>query len=142
MFLEIEELKTVADNQVVNLIVGNDLTIITDIIMESEATMRSYLSRYYDVEEIFSRVGGERNRMILKKLKDIVIYEIYERQSRDRANEVVSRRYGEAMHWLEKINTGEQGDHTLPPAKKEEVTAGGQTGDTRFGSHPKYNSNY
>lgn len=89
MFLEIEELKTVADNQVVNLIVGNDLTIITDIIMESEATMRSYLSRYYDVEEIFSRVGDERNRMILKKLKDIVIYEIYERQSRDRANEVV-----------------------------------------------------
>lgn len=143
MFLNMEELKTVADYAVVLSNIGNDTGIVTDIIEESISLMKSYLSRFYDVEAIFIKEGAERHKTVLKKLKDIVIYEIYERRTRDSANEVVTRRYAEAMHWLEKLNTGEQGDHTLPPAGKEDTAnTQGQSGDIRFGGNTRYTSNY
>ncbi|NDW10463.1 phage protein Gp36 family protein [Dysgonomonas sp. 520] len=143
-FLTKEELKTVADIAIVNKITDLDDSIVVDIIDESIDKMKSYLSRYYDVESIFSAEGNERKKSIVKRLKDIVIYEIYERHTRE-PNAVAARRYAEAMDWLEKINTGELGDGTLPPKPEDsgdDDSSTGTTGDTRFGSGTKYGSIY
>jgi hypothetical protein len=140
MFLRKEELKTVSTEEIIHKIIGGDNEIVINIINESIALMKGYMSRFYDVEEIFSQRGNKRHLATLKRLKDIVIYEIYERHTRTQ-NAVAARRYSEAMMWLEKLSTGELGDKTLPPAIKEaDIT--GQTGESRFGSNIKYRSDY
>lgn len=140
-FLTKDELKTVADINIVDLLTGLDDTIIVDIIDESIDIMKGYLSRFYDIDIIFNASGSERKRSVLKRLKDIVIYEIYERHTRD-TNEVAQRRYNEAMDWLEKSYTGEQGDKTLPPRPTTDTDKNGTSGDVLFGGNKKYDSKY
>lgn len=140
MFITKEELKTVADIKIVDKITNLDNEIVYEIVDETISIMRGYLSKYYDIDAIFSAVGDQRNKTVLKRLKDIAIYEIYERHTRDQ-NKVAERRYGEAMNWLEKLNTGEFADKSLPPRPSE--TPSNQDGyDIRFGGNPKYKSSF
>jgi len=141
MFLEKSELKTVAQIPIIDKIINMDDEIVTDIIDESISLMKGYLSRYYDAETIFAQEGEGRHKMVLKRLKDIVIYEIYERHTREQ-NLVAQRRYQEAMAWLERLNTGEFSDHTLPTVSDGEDDITGATGDTRFGGNTRYFSRY
>jgi hypothetical protein len=141
MFLEKNELKTVADLTIVDIITNLDDTIVTEIIAESIDKMRGYLSRFYDIDTIFAATGEARKKSIVKRLKDIVIYEIYERYTRD-TNAVAARRYAEAMDWLEKSYTGELGDATLPIKPEDNADDPGTGGDIRFGGNKKYNSVY
>jgi hypothetical protein len=120
MFLQKSELKTVSTEEIINKIIGGDDEIVVTIIGESIAMMKGYMSRFYDVELIFSQRGRKRHLTTLKKLKDIVIYEIYERRTKQQ-NAVAARRYNEAMLWLEKLSTGELGDKTLPPVVKKSL---------------------
>jgi len=140
-FLYKEELKTVATEEIINKIIGYDNDIVSIIIEESISLMKGYLSRFYNVEDIFGKEGDERHLATLKRLKDIVIYEIYERHTRSQ-NAVAARRYNEAMAWLEKLATGEFYDNTLPPVKKDDDGTTGQTGESRFGGNKKYTSIY
>lgn len=142
-FLEKAELKTVSNIPIIDKIIAMDDEIVSDIIEESIAVMKSDLSRFYDAEAIFKTEGNDRHKNVLKKLKDIVIYEIYERHTRE-TNGVAERRYKEAMYWLEKLNTGEKGDGTLPtkPDEPDENNNTGTTGDTRYGGGKKYGSIY
>lgn len=141
MFLEKSELGTVATLSIISKITGDDDAIVNDIIEESISLMKGYLSRYYDAETIFSAEGNNRHKAALKRLKDIVIYEIYERHTREQ-NAVAARRYNEAMAWLEKLNTGEHSDKTLPQAPVIPDVEPGTSGDTRFGGNPQYSSTY
>jgi phage gp36-like protein len=141
MFLKKEELKTVGQISIIDKITNNNDEIVENIIEESISLMKGYLSRYYDAETIFAQEGNLRHKATLKRLKDIVIYEIYERHTREQ-NLVAARRYQEAMAWLEKLNSGEFSDHTLPSIPDDEEDTNGITGDTRFGGNKKYNSEY
>jgi phage gp36-like protein len=144
MFLTKEELQTVADYEIIDIITNDDDTIVEQIIIESIEKMKSYIGKYYDAESVFSKEGNERNMFILKMLKDIVIYEIYERRTRQ-TNEVAARRYAEAMNWLTSINTGEiSADNILPtvPPDTDGEGTDGTSGDVRFGGSTKYQSIY
>lgn len=140
MFIEKEELKTVVDIKIVDKITNLDDTIVNNIVDETVSIMKGHMSKYYDVEAIFSATGINRNQTVLKRLKDIVIYEVYERHTREQ-NKVAERRYQEAMNWLEKLNTGEFSDKSLPPRPSE--TPSTQDGyDIRFGGRQKYESSF
>ena len=140
MFLVKKELKTVSDISIVNKITNLDDSIVAEIIAESIDLMKSYLSRYYDVETIFAQRGAKRKKAVLKKLKDIVIFEIYNRNKWG-VDSDTERSYIEAINWLEKLNTGEFGDTTLPPLPPP-IPDNGTAGDTRFGGNKKYASIY
>lgn len=140
-FLTKDELKTVGDLNLINILTDLDDTIITDIIDESIDKMKGYLSRYYDIDAIFNATGATRKKAIVKRLKDIVIYEIYERRTRD-TNAVAARRYAETIDWLEKAYTGELGDRTLPEKPTEITDTEGTTGENRYGGNTRYNSAY
>lgn len=105
MFLEKSELKTVATDEIINKIINNDDSIVTNIIDESIDLMSGYLYQYYNTETIFEATGDARNKTILKHLKGIVIHEIYIRRTKT-FNEVAKTRYDEAMLWLEKVSEG------------------------------------
>ena len=57
-FLTKEELKTVSTTELINKLTANDDSIINDIIDESISLMRGYLSKYYDVDAIFSATAN------------------------------------------------------------------------------------
>lgn len=105
-FILKEELNTVATAEMVTIITNSDDTIITEIIDESIDLMRSYLHQNYDTEAIFTAVDADRSKIIVKYLKDIVIYEIYSRRTRQ-INELAKQRYDEAMLWLERVAKGD-----------------------------------
>jgi hypothetical protein len=140
-FLTKEELKTVSDINIVNKITNMDDEIVSEIIAESIDMMKSYLSRYYDADAIFAQEGAARKKSIVKNLKDIVIYEIYNR-NRWGVEPAVERSYIEAVNRLEKLNTGEFGDSTLPPVPDAVDPGDGTEGDVRFGGNIRYDSTY
>lgn len=104
-FLTKEELKTVVTKEVIDLITNTDDSIVDEIIAESIAIMESFLFRYFDTKLIFLSEGNARSRVVVKFLKDITIYEIYQRRTRT-MNEVAQNRYNEAMNWLDQIAKG------------------------------------
>ena len=139
-FLTKEELKTVAAMPTIDKLTAGNQFVIEQIIDESIALMQSYLSRHYDTDAIFAATGNARHLTVLKYLKDIVIFEIYDRLTREE-NEVARRRYDTALQWLNDLNSGTLADSTLPPATAPE----GQdatSGDVRFGSNTQYTSRY
>lgn len=143
MFLEKSELKTVATDEIINKIINNDDSIVTDIILESIDVVSTYLYQYFDTETIFSKTGDARNKTILKHLKGIVIYEIYTRRTKI-MNEVAKSRYDEAMLWLEKVSEGK----IKPPLPIRDLdTDGDGTPDTpatflKLGSNKKYTNHF
>lgn len=139
-FLTKIELGTVATLSVIDRLTGSDTALVDEIIEESISLMKGYLSRHYDAEAIFAARDAERHSTVVKRLKDLVIYEVYERHTRE-TNAVAARRYAEAMKWLETLNSGELGDRTLPP-RPTLPDAAGTTGETRFGGNPRYESIY
>lgn len=142
MFLTQDELKTVATASIIDKITAGDAEIVSTIIAESISLMAGYLSKRYDASAIFAAEGADRHLTVLKRLKDIAIYEIYERHTREQ-NAVAMRRYNEAMLWLEKLNTGEFYDSTLPPKPvPEDSTTGTDSEDIRFGGYTRYTNNY
>lgn len=131
-FLNKEELQTVATAEIVNIIVNSDDTIIEEIIDESIDLMRSYLHQNYDTDTLFDQTGDDRSKIIVKYLKDIVIYEIYSRRTRQ-MNELAKQRYDEAIMWLDKITKGEI-NPGLPPRIDPDTGTGGtfmKTGSRR-----------
>lgn len=149
MFLQKNELKTVAQLSIIDKITAEDDNIIDVIIDESIAVMSSLLSRYYDTDTIFNQravtnedgtITDSRNKTVVKYLKDICIYEIYNRCTREN-NEVAENRYNIAMEWLTKLNSGELQDHSLPMRDEPEDDSA-TSGEVRFGGNKCYNSRY
>ncbi len=139
-FLTEQELRTVATPEVVNLITSNNDAIVVEIIDESIDLMKSYLFRHYDTDLIFSAVGDERSKVVLKYLKDIVIYEIYIRRTKH-YNEVAKLRYDEAMLWLEKVSSGKI-DVNLPSKQIDENTPEHEGSFMKLGSRRTYKNHW
>lgn len=141
-FITKEELKTVGQISLIDKIINDDNSIVNTIIDESVSTLKSYLSRRYDVDVIFAATGSERHKGVLKRLKDIVIYEVYDRMGREASSSIL-RAYNEAINWLEKLNTGEFYDKTLPPIPTVDPEDGKLSeGDVRFGGNLRYTGGY
>jgi phage gp36-like protein len=138
MFLTRDELNSIIDLNLIGKIVADNDAIVDTIISESIEMMKSYLSKHYDSDAIFLQENNSRNLNVLKKLKDIVVYELYTRNPRA-MNEVAEKKYVEAVNWLEKLNTGEFADKSLPVPNPdiEPVEM-----SIRSGSNPKYTSNF
>lgn len=140
MFLNIDELKTVVLREVVDLITTSDDTIVNQIIAESIDLMKSYLNNYYDATAVFDQTGEDRSLIVLKYLKDIVVFEIYIRRTRD-FNEVAKIRYDEAMLWLDKVAKG-QINVDLPTNDSGDENGGGSDGYLHLGGKGKYKTGW
>ncbi len=121
MFLEYNQLKSIAPLDIVNLIMDNSQDDVNIIIEESIDVIKTYISNSYDGDWLFSLRGDQRNKALVKTLKNITIYEIYCRRSRV-VNEVVERRYNDSMRFLEHISQGKitPADWDRPPEDVEE----------------------
>jgi len=140
MFIEVTDLNTVSVPQVVSKVLNNDDTIGEEIISETVALMRSYLSGRFDVDAIFNATEN-KDKVVVKYCKDIVIHEIYTRKTED-YNQVTKGRYDEAMLWLEKVAAGKIPANDLPPKPVPEGEETTGDGFIKFGGNRKYTSNF
>ena len=106
-FLTKDELKTRSHIEIIDTITRSDDTIIDMIISESITYMKGYLNARYDVDAVFAATGTNRDPVVLKILKAIVIYEIYSSSNPQMMTQVVKDNNDRALKWLEKVQETE-----------------------------------
>lgn len=81
------------------------------------AEMRSYMSKTYDCDKIFSARGAERHSLVLMFALDIAIYHIFCLHNPYKMSEIRKDRYERAMEWLKMVG---KGDSTIDGAPRLE----------------------
>lgn len=87
------------------------------------AEMKSYLNKTYDVEEIFSATGSDRNALILMFALDIAIYHIFCQHNPYKISQIRQDRYERAVEWLKGVMKGDITIADAPRLPDEEVKA-------------------
>lgn len=141
-FLTAEELKSVAPSDFINIIVGTETEVISEIITEMTGLIKTNIGSYYDADEVFSKTETDRDPTVLMYLKDLVYYKLLRRR-KPGAN-ISDEGYQEAMKWLEDISSGKRRAN-LPTIKTD--TDGDGIPDTavpfmKIGGRKKYQNGW
>jgi len=137
-FLTKDELKTKSHIEIIDAITRSDDAIIDMIISESISYMKGYLNARYDVEAVFGASGNDRDPVVLKILKAIVIYEIYASNNPQMMTQVIKDNNDRAIKWLEKVQQTEINPDL--PLKKDEDNNDLLT--AKFGSNERRENHY
>lgn len=71
------------------------------------AEMRSYMSKTYDCDAIFSKTEQDRHPLILMFAVDITIYHIFSQHNPYKMSKIRQDRYDRAIEWLKGIMSGD-----------------------------------
>lgn len=147
-FLTIQELKTVARQEHVQVIASMDDLIIQGCIQSGITEVMSRLTpstkkqaydgrTRYDVQAIFAAVGDQRNELILAYTKVVALWHLIIRGNAGVHYEVIEARYDRAIEYLKDLASGDATDLTLPALPEEEET--NKPLPFRMGSRRKFN---
>ena len=109
--------------------------------LASQAEMESYLRQRYNVAQIFSATGENRNALIILYMVDIVIYHLHSNTAGDVIPELRIIRYNAAKDWLKAVAKGDISPD-LPEKPDEGDGEGTGSQIIEFGSNPKYSERY
>jgi hypothetical protein len=82
---------------------------------EALAMIEKHLADKYDMNTVLSQSGANRNKVILRWAKVLVIYYIYERVPDEMVPERVVKNYNEVMEQLRRVEDGKASVSGLPP---------------------------
>ncbi|WP_017258409.1 hypothetical protein [Pedobacter arcticus] len=149
MFLTIQELKTIARQEHIQVIAGADDLIIQECVNSAITEVRSRLTpsskreaydgrTRYDVDALFAQTGEERNPLILAYTKLVAMWHLIVRGNAGVQYETIEARYDRAIEYLKDLASGDATDLTLPilpePTEAESINK-----TFRMGSRPKFN---
>jgi phage gp36-like protein len=134
MFLLKDDFKTLIRENNLNQIIDNETATFDTVVGETVAQVRSYLFQRYDTNEIFNKIGTERDSYLLKLCKHIAIYELYKRLPKYIPDSKRELDYKEAITALEKIASAEIGLDL--PRKVVEENQTKKYARRRIGSEP------
>ncbi len=84
------------------------LTVAQALLDEEELTAmeeaKSYLSSRYLIDEDFAKTGDARNRLLVLKVVDVALYNIYARLNPKQVPDLRLKRYDDAMTWFSDVN--------------------------------------
>lgn len=106
-FITKAELKTRTHTEIIDAITRSDDTIIDMIIDENISYMKSFLRARFDVETVFAATGANRNQVLVKVLKDLVVFEIYSSHNPVQVTEVLKDCRSRAEAWLKAVQREE-----------------------------------
>lgn len=135
-FLTEAELKTKQHAEIITAITRADTTIVPIIIDETIALMKGYLNARYDVAVEFAKEGTERNLVLLKVLKAIVVYEIYSLHNPMMMTEVQKDNNSRALKWLSEVQKMKINPDLAIPDPDEEVQY------VKYGSNKKRENHF
>lgn len=147
MFIDIEELKSVAYSYQVQEITEADDDIVYMAIAAATDEAKSYLRPnnkktwqdgrpLYDCDTIFAATGTNRHALLLEITKNLALWYIIRLCNVDMLFDNVKDRYDRAITWLKQVNKGEI-TLDLPLLDTESETPEKQP--FRFGSRTKFN---
>ena len=100
--------------EILDAVTRSDATIIDLCEERAISEMKRPLSKRYDVEEIFSAEGKERNQTVLMMAIDIALYHIFSIHNPRNISQVRVDRYKRAMIWLKEVRDGNEDVNGLP----------------------------
>ena len=108
MFLTTEDYTALIRNEIKDILLENyseaKLRVAQQMAIDQ---VKNYLSGRYDVAEIFSKEGTERNAHIVMLTLDCTLYHLYTSTVPKRMPEIRSVRYQDAIDWLKAVGSGE-----------------------------------
>jgi phage gp36-like protein len=149
MFLKYEDLGSTMYGFQIHQITEGDSDIVDIALAAAEEEIRSYLTGnnrkewldgriQYDVEAILSKIGLERNQLIVKQGITIAKYWLIDLSNADMIYEQAKERYDRSTEWLTKLANGELTLSTLPTLA--DTNDEGKTKQAfSFGSRKKFN---
>lgn len=116
-----------------------------DVMLDSAETeavgmVRKFLDTKYDMDVELAKAGAARHKVLLRMLKTLVIYYIYERVPDDMVPDRVKNNYKETMDMLKAI---EAGDSSIPGLTTKMIANPNADGESipktkrMWGSQPK-----
>lgn len=104
-------IRTYRLNQILESLDEADDVILDNAEGEAMGVIRKHLGTRYDMDVELAKSGDSRSKVLLRYIKVLVLYFIYERVPDDSVPERVVKNYDEVMKALEKI---EDGDAHIP----------------------------
>ena len=131
MFLTITDFEKVVKADNLTKILGDNGTLLADMILTAVAEANSYLAGRYDVTAAFAAEGADRNPILVIRVVDMAVYHLHAAIDPRNVNDLRRDRYTESISWLKGLS---KGDFTIALPVKETA---GQTGYFLHGGNPK-----
>lgn len=125
-FIQLADYDASIHLDILDALVRKDNAVIEICEERAIAEMRSYLSRRYDCDKIFSATGDSRNQLILMMAIDIAVYHIFCIHNPMKLSQIRKDRYDRAMEWLKQVASGEVSVDGAPALSSEDAQAHSQ----------------
>lgn len=136
MYLRPNELNSHIYDYQLHAITEQDSSITLSAINSAIAEVKSYLATRYDVAEIFSKEGDEREPLILDFVKTIAVWRIIKLANVDVLYDKYRELYNDTISYLTKVSEGSL-VLDLPRLKSDTGEVSG--GSLQINSNPKFN---
>lgn len=133
-FVRIYDYDASVHREILDALVRDDETLVEICEDRAIAEMRSYLSKRYDCDAIFSAEGKERNQLILMMVIDIAVYHIFCIHNPQKLSQVRKDRYERAVAWMKAVANEDISIDGVPLLPEEERAA---KAALMFRSNPK-----
>ena len=91
-----------------DMIIEDDPVLLDVVESSAIALVRDALHSRFDVDDIFGRRGADRHAQVLRWVKTLVVYFIYERIPDRQMPERVETDYRQTLDWLGEIEDGKK----------------------------------
>ena len=120
-FIDLEDYDASIHREILDAITRTDDSLIEICEDRAIAEMRSYLSKRYDCDRIFSERSPKRNQLILMMAVDIAVYHLFCIHNPMKLSQMRKDRYERAVEWLKAAGKGDvsiDGAPLLPAAQQ------------------------
>ncbi|NSW46211.1 MAG: DUF1320 family protein [Bacteroidales bacterium] len=138
IFLKHDDFSVTIDDNLLNQIIKNQPALLDSIELMAIAEMQSYIASRFDVANIFSKQGNQRNQLIVLYLIDMILYHLHARVSPRNISQLRVDRYNQAIEWLKMASTG----IIQPDLPLKADTQGNADDRLKWGSNTKLNQRY
>lgn len=100
-------------------IIEDEPDILTDAEATAMAIVENKLFQRYDMDQVLAQEGANRNRVVLRWVTCIVLYDIHERIDDELVPERIIKNYDDCMNEIDEISAGNK-PIKLPPLEVDE----------------------
>lgn len=122
-FVNIEDYDASVHREILDALVRDDEALVEICEDRAIEEMRSYLSKRYDCDAIFSAEGKDRNQLILMMVIDIAVYHIFCIHNPQKLSQVRKDRYERAVEWMKAVANEDISIDGAPLLPEEERAA-------------------
>jgi hypothetical protein len=129
------QIRTLRLDQILDDETLDEDTMLDNAEVDALSMISLYLSNYYNMDVEFAKSGDQRNKIVVRWAKVLVLYFIYERVPDDLVPERIVKNYDDVKEMLEAINGADKNVPGLSPLTTTDAD-GNQVPETRrrFGS--------